>query len=94
MENKNIDFKLRFAAGAAFAALLANEILNFLKHGGLENPLAFSLFKIILFAFLLCITYANNLSVDLKKILIILEGVLQEIKSRNNFIRARNPDAE
>ena len=89
MDSKSEKFKI--ASSATIIALLVNEILNFIKLEGLNNPLALSLFKILLYLFLLGIMYSSNTNKYFGIVLTKIEDLLTEIRNlEKNGIVARD----
>jgi len=79
------DLKLRFGIIATCGALLANEVCFFIREKGLDNPLATSLFKMILYVFIICITYSKSFSQSLDKIQAVLDRILDEVHAQRGI---------
>jgi hypothetical protein len=74
---------------SSFLTLALSEIGRFIHLGGLDNPLAFSLLKIIIFLVLFVIFY-NERGVDLRMLTSLFELVktlTEEIRSLQQSVR-------
>jgi hypothetical protein len=60
--------------------LLGDEILHFIKLGGLDNPLARSLFKICGFMFLFLITFRNLNLFQAEQLQEAISGLVKELR--------------
>ena len=85
VENFQTDLKLRLGIIATCGALLANELCFFIKEKGLDNPLATCLFKMLLYVFIICMTYSNSFSKSLDKIQNVLERILVEVNAQRGI---------
>ena len=101
MKNNNMDSKTQsIKAGAitTLLALLVNEIFNFFKLGGLDNPIAACMLKIIIYSGLLTVVYANLLNSNIMKVLYKMENLLTGMSTRggnyNPYRRAEEPEED
>jgi len=84
----------RYGALATIIALLVNEIVNFINQGGLNNPIALSLFKILVYLTLIAMVYSCNLNANTTRILSLVEGIYREwmILSNRQRQEDQNPN--
>ncbi len=64
---------------ATLASLIISEIVNFTKIGGLDNPLAMSLFRLIFFCFFFLIFYFDKGS-EIQPVVNLLQVLIKELQ--------------
>jgi hypothetical protein len=80
MENTNSKFT-KTCLISTLLYLLADEICHFIRLGGLENPLAKSLFKISAFMFIFLFTFRNLSLFEFDRLQYTLLKLVDELRS-------------
>ncbi len=75
-----------------FLFLAIQEITNFIRLDGLNNPIAFCLLKIILYLFGLIIFYRNQATIDYDKLREALSLVMDELRKKHQEEMRQNQE--